>query len=85
MANGKKGQIHFADGLSYEIVKRKDGILQVVRHCFIVLWYNKIIEIGFYLTEFSVSLMHCFCHCTSSHLQAETSQQRMVMRIFNMK
>ncbi|KAH9389795.1 Unconventional myosin-Ih [Tyrophagus putrescentiae] len=31
MANGKRGQICFADGRSYEIVKRKDGILQVVR------------------------------------------------------
>ena len=38
MANGKKGQICFADGLSYEIVKRKDGILQVV--LYIGLFYH---------------------------------------------
>ncbi|KAJ6216171.1 hypothetical protein RDWZM_007328 [Blomia tropicalis] len=29
MANGKRGQICFAEGVTYQIVKRKDGILQV--------------------------------------------------------
>lgn len=33
MADGKIGKIAFADGISYEISKRKDGALQVkVRH-----------------------------------------------------
>ena len=30
MSNGKKGQIQFVDGHRYEIMKRKDGQLQVV-------------------------------------------------------
>ncbi|OTF71330.1 hypothetical protein BLA29_012920, partial [Euroglyphus maynei] len=30
MTNGKKGQIQFIDGHQYEIMKRKDGQLQVI-------------------------------------------------------
>ena len=37
MNDGRKGQILFNDGLNYEIVKRKDGILEVVK-----FFYNSI-------------------------------------------